>query len=157
MNELLEKFNRLQRNEQIALLAAGLLLALLLVWLLLIRPFEKQREQLHRNIAAAEANLAQVQDMVKAIQRQGAAVSAPSGESINAVVEASARQLGLTLNNIQPGSAGNVRVHLGKANYTAFMQWLQDLEFTHQIIIKEMSVVPSDEPGLINANLRLQK
>lgn len=157
MNELLAKFNRYQRSEQIALLLMGVALVAFILWLAVIMPLEKKRKQLETGTIAAVKTLGNVQTMVASIERNGAARSGGTGENINGLIDSSIRAANLSMNSFQPGANGEVRIRLDRANYSSLMQWLYDIEYTHGVTIKDLSIAATNEVGFVNANLRLQK
>ena len=157
MNELLAKFNRYQRSEQIALLLMGVALVAFILWLAVIMPLEKKRKQLETGTIAAVKTLGNVQTMVASIGRNGAARSGGAGENINGLIDSSIRAANLSMNSFQPGANGEVRIRLDRANYSSLMQWLYDIEYTHGVTIKDLSIAATNEVGFVNANLRLQK
>src|SRR5690606_1345646 len=157
MNELLAKFNRYQRSEQIALLLMGVALVAFILWLAVIMPLEKKRKQLETGTIAAVKTLGNVQTMVASIERNGAARSGGAGENISGLIDSSIRAANLSMNSFQPGANGEVRIRLDRANYSSLMQWLYDIEYTHGVTIKDLSIAATNEVGFVNANLRLQK
>lgn len=156
MNDFLLKFNRYQRGEQMALLALGVVLIVFFVWVLVIAPLHNKRTQLAAMQTAATATLGKVQLMVAQIQQQGA--TANSGdENINGVIDSSLRAAGLSMSSFQPGANGEVRLRLDRANYANLMQWIYDVEITHSITVKDLSIAATNDIGFVNANFRLQK
>lgn len=156
MNDLLAKFNRYQRSEQIAILLMVVAVAIFLLWIAVVRPLEKTRERLELANTAAVKTLGNVQNMVASIQRSGPAGNG-SGENINSVIDSSIRAAKLNMNSFQPGANGEVRIRLDRANYSSLMQWLYDVEYTHGITVKDLSIAATNDVGFVNANLRLQK
>ncbi|ACE83545.1 type II secretion system protein GspM [Cellvibrio japonicus] len=158
MNQLFAFLNRYQRREQIALLALGIAVVIFLLWILILAPLQKKREQLQTANTAATQTLGKVRIMAAQIQQardQGG--QARSGENISGLIDSSLRGNGLTMSGFQPGVAGEVRVRLDRAAYEPLMQWLYELEFKHGVSVRDLSLAATNDPGLVTVNLRLQK
>lgn len=158
MNELYAFLNRYSRRDQLAILSLGLAVALLLVWLLVLSPIQKKRDQLFSANQAATQTLGKVQLMVAQIkQARAQGASAGSGENINALIDSSLRANGLSMSGFQPGTAGEVRLRLDRAPYNALVAWLYDMELNRGITVKDLSIASTNDAGIVTVNLRLQK
>ena len=159
MNKFFTFLSRYNRREQTALLLCALAIALYLVWAVLLNPLAKTRAaQLQTNTAASQS-LGRVQILAARLEQartQGTSGSM-SGESISQLVYSSLQTNGISISQFQPGTAGEARVRLDKANYESLMQWLYDIEFKHHIVVRELSLAGTNDPGLVTVNLRLQK
>jgi general secretion pathway protein M len=158
MNQLFTILNRYNRREQVALLSLALAVALFLVWALVLAPIQGKRNQLAAANTAATQALGKVQIMTAQIQQlRTMGAQAASGENISGLVDASLRENGLTMTGFQPGAGGEVRVRLDRANYSALMQWLYEVEEKHRINVRDLSIASTNDPGMVTVNVRLQK
>jgi general secretion pathway protein M len=158
MNNLFTFLSRYNRREQAALLLGAVAIAAYLVWAVVLNPLANKRAaQLQANTAATQS-LGRVQILAARLQQartQGGSVA--GGENISQIVYSSLQDNGISISQFQPGTAGEARVRLDRANHEALMQWLYDIEFKYQITVREMSLAGTNDPGLVTVNLRLQK
>lgn len=157
MNQILNLLNKYNRREQMLILGCAVVLALYLVWLLLLTPIQKKRDQLYLANTSSTQTLGRVQILAAQIQQLRAQGDAGSGENINALIDSSLRANGLQMSGLQPGSNGEVRVRLDRAAYQPLMQWLYEMEYKQGITVTDLSLAATNDPGQVTVNLRLQK
>lgn len=160
MNKLFAFLSRYNRREQTALLLCSLAIALYLIWALLLNPLADMRAaQLQTNTAASQS-LGRVQILAARLEQarnHNASGGQSNRESISQLVYSSLQANGISITQFQPGTAGEARIRLDKANYEALMQWLYDIEFKHHVVVRELSLAGTNDPGLVTVNIRLQK
>src|SRR5690606_3928608 len=159
MNKFFTFLSRYNRREQTALLLCGLAIALYLVWAVLLNPLAKTRAAQLQTNTATNQSLGRVKILAGRLDQartQGAS-GGQTGESISQLVYSSLQTNVISITQFQPGTAGEARVRLDKANYESLMQWLYDIEFKHHIVVRELSLAGTNDPGLVTVNVRLQK
>lgn len=159
MNELLAHFSRFNRREQTTMLVGGIALALYLFWIVVLSPLQAQRDnQLLANTSTTQS-LGRVQMLAAQIlQARGqGALASGGGENISRLIDASLQANGLSMSGFQPGTAGEVRVRLDRASFESLLQWLYDVEFKHNILVRDLSVASTNDPGQVTVNIRMQK
>lgn len=157
MNQILNLLNKYNRREQTMILACAVVLALYLVWLLLLTPIQKKRDQLYQANTSSTQTLGRVQILAAQIQQLRAQGNANANENINGLIDSTLRNNGLQMSNLQPGANGEVRVRLDKAAYQPLMQWLYEMEYKQGINVTDLSLASTNDPGQVTVNLRLQK
>jgi len=158
MNQLFAILNRYPRREQVALLSLALAVVLFIVWIAVLAPIQKKRNQLAAANTAATQTLGKVQLMTAQIQQLRAmGAQSASGDNISGLIDSSLRDNGITMTGFQPGTGGEVRVRLDKASYSSLMQWLYEVEFKHRISVRDLSIASTNDPGIVTVNVRLQK
>jgi general secretion pathway protein M len=157
MNQLLNLLNKYNRREQMMILGCSLVLALYLLWLVVLNPIQKKRDQLYAANTASTQTLGRVQIAAAQIQQARNAGASASNENLSGVIDTTLRANGLSMSGFQPGSNGEVRVRLDRAAYEPLMQWLYELEFKQGITVSDLSIASTNDPGQVAVNLRLQK
>lgn len=157
MNQILNLLNKYNRREQMMILGCGIAVVLYLVWLLLLTPIEKKRDQLYLANTSSTQTLGRVQILAAQIQQLRAQGSANANENINGLIDSSLRANGLQMTGLQPGSNGEVRVRLDRAAYEPLMQWLYEMEYKQGITVTDLSLASTNDPGQVTVNLRLQR
>jgi len=146
------------RDPQERPIIAGLaaLIVLSLLWLMVWKPLADWRETSENRFTNARVTW----DWMQANEgraRQLASSGGPSTErSLLPVITRLANSHGLTLNRLQPESDGGVSVVLQAQSFNAMLQWLDELENQHKVAVQRVSLDAEGNPGLINAQLRLQ-
>lgn len=159
MNNFVAKFSQLNRRDQAALLICSLVVGVYLLWALLLNPLaEKRAAQLQSNTAATQS-LGRVKLLAAQYQqtRDQTANSASPAGNISQLIYSTLQDNGITLSQFQPGTAGEARIRIDRTPYEPLMQWLYDLEFKHQITIRELSIAGSNDAGLVTVNIRVQQ
>lgn len=157
MNQILSFLNKYSRHEQMLILGCGVVVVLYLVWLLVLTPIQKKRDQLYLANTSSTQTLGRVQILAAQIQQLRAQGSSNAGENINGLIDSSLRANGLQMSGLQPGSNGEVRVRLDRAAYEPLMQWLYDMEYKQGVNVTDLSLASTNDPGQVTVNLRLQK
>jgi general secretion pathway protein M len=102
-----------------------------------------------------------MQAQVPAVRAQarvaGAAPAARTSGSPLGVVDVSARSAGLgsALRRVRPLESA-VEAELEGAPYTALISWLAALESLHGLRVVSLSIDRGNEPGRVNAQLRIE-
>ena len=138
MNQILSFLNKYSRHEQMLVHGCGVVVVLYLVWLLVLTPIQKKRDQLYMANTSSTQTLGRVQILAAQIQQLRAQGSANAGENINGLIDSSLRANGLQMSGLQPGSNGEVRVRLDRAAYEPLMQWLYDMEYKQGVNVTDL-------------------
>jgi general secretion pathway protein M len=157
MNQLFTLLNKYNRREQMMLLACGLAVAVYLLWLVVVVPIQKKRDQLLTANTASTQALGRVQIMSAQVQQMRSQGNSVNPANISGVIDSSLRANGLNMSNFQPGANGEVRVRLERASYDALMQWLYEMEFKQGISVSDLSIAATNDVGQVSVSLRLQK
>jgi len=159
MNKLFEALARYNRREQTILLVGALAIVLYVLWIAVLSPLQEKREQQVVSNASTSAALARVKVLAGKIQqgeRDSAAQSNNNAGNISQLIDTTLQDNGLRMSGFQPGTRGEVRVRLDDVSYSAFMQWLYDIEYQHNVSIQDLSMAASSKPGKVTANVRLR-
>lgn len=157
INQLLNLLNKYNRRDQTLILGCGLAVAIYLLWLLILVPIQNKRDQLLAANTASTQTLGRVQIAAAQIQQFRNAGASASTENINGLIDSTLRANGLTMSNLQTGSNGSAQVRLDRAAFSPLMQWLYEMEFKQGIIVSDLSITATNDPGQVSATLRLQK
>lgn len=158
MNRLFELLSRYNRREQTILLVGALAIVLYVLWMGVISPLQQKRDQQIVRNAAASAALGRVEVMalkIRKIRNESQSGNSQGGGNISQLIDSSLRANSLSMSGFQPGTQGEVRVRLDNVNYEPLMQWLYDLEYKHDIAIRDLSLATGNQPGQVTANVRL--
>jgi general secretion pathway protein M len=158
MEKLLSSLSKFNRNEQMAILAAALLMALFLVWMIIISPLSHKRDLLLQTTTANQLSLGKVQLLAseyEVLSRQSNQTG--NGGDLSGVIDSSMRESGINMSSFTPGTNGEARVRVDKVSSEVLMQWLFDLESKYHVAIRELSITATNDVGQVSVNLRLAK
>lgn len=158
MNKLFAALARYNRREQTILLVGAIAIVLYILWMGVLAPLQEKRDQQIATNANTRASLERVKLLAAQIQQarsKGQNASQTSANNISQLIDSSLQANGLRMSGFQPGTRGEVRVRLDNVQYPAIMQWLYDLEYRHDVTIKDLSMAATNTAGEVTANIRL--
>ncbi|WP_020210700.1 type II secretion system protein GspM [Gilvimarinus chinensis] len=160
MNQLFDALAKYNRREQTILLLGALAVVLYILWMGVLAPLKEKREQQVVTNASTTAALERVKVLTARINKaesDSRQQSAASRGNISQLIDSTLQANGLRMSGFQPVTRGEVRVRLDNVNYSAMMQWLYDLEYKHDVSVKDLSMASTTTPGQVTANVRLSK
>jgi len=144
----------LQARERRVLLVAGLLLGLLTLHGLVWQPWQEAREALKDEIAQRRDDLAWMQQAATRLPR-GATTTSNARANGNLITLMNRmlvkQQLRDRMKQMKPVSEREVRLRFEKARFD-----FGDID-RQGLSILELRLMPSDEPGRVDATLRIQR
>ncbi|MDO3388729.1 type II secretion system protein M [Gilvimarinus sp. SDUM040013] len=160
MNKVFDALGKYNRREQTILLVGALSIVLYILWMGVLAPLKDKREQQIATNASTSASLERVKLMaaqIKQAQSNTQKASGNSGANFSQLIDSTLQANGLRMSGFQPGTRGEVRVRLDNVNYASVMQWLYDLEYRHDVAVKDLSMAGTNTAGQVTANIRLSK
>lgn len=154
-------WQNLSAGDRRIVLLGTTVLALLLYWAVLFDPAQAGRRRLAAQVAAAETDLAFMQQASRQLASlHGSGASSPldrAGRSLLAVADGSARdaRLGNAIKRIEPVSASRVTVWLEAADFDVVAAWLEQLEARYGIRVDEYSFQRAQATGTVDARIGL--
>ena len=151
-----EWLSQLNQREQLSLLLLGLALLLYLLYTLVLSPLESQQEQLAAQNRAVTESQGRVDAMVSQLLqlRQGGA-KAGAKRNLTSVINQSTSRLQLPVMRLQPNSRGEIQVRSENASFNDVLKWLNEMEYTESLLVREVSVTPAASAGRVNITVRI--
>ena len=151
-----EWFSQLNQREQLSLLLLSSALFLYLLYILVLSPLESQREQLIAQNSAVTESQGRVDAMVSQLLqlRQGGA-KAGAKRNLTSVINQSTTRLQLPVMRLQPNSRGEIQVRIENASFNDVLKWLNEMEYTESLLVREVSVTPAASAGRVNITVRI--
>ena len=151
-----EWFSQLNQREQLSLLLLSLGLLLYLLYILVLSPLESEREQLIAQNMAVTESQGRVNAMVSQLLqlRQGGA-KAGAKRNLTSVINQSTTRLQLPVMRLQPNSRGEIQVRIENASFNDILKWLNEMEYTESLLVREVSVTPAAAAGRVNITVRI--
>lgn len=156
---MLEKLQQqLSLRDQAMMALLGGALALYLLYQLVLHPLAAANQRLENQNTAAQQSLAAVTQMaaeLRALQQNNSTGAAIQGENLTQLIDRTVAANNLRMSRFQPGSGGDVQVRLDNMAFDQVLRWLNELESTQNVTIRELVVAPGSAPGLVNVSARL--
>ncbi len=150
-------FTQLSQRDQMSLLVLGLALVLYAVYMFVWSPLDRMRDDLAvQNTAIAESRVrvdAMVSQLLE-LRKTGAA--APGAKrNLTSVINESTTRLQLPVIRLQPNSRGEIQVRVENATFDAVLQWLHEMEYKEDLLVREVSLTQSGSVGRVNITVRI--
>lgn len=121
-------WNTRSLREQRLLLAMGAIAAVVLVWLLIIRPVGDSLSLAKARHAAAVVALAEVRADQEALQSAQQAAPVALAGPIDSVISQSAAAAGFPVTQVTPEGAGQATIAIDAVRPQAFFGWVDQME-----------------------------
>lgn len=149
-------------RERVIVLAGGIALLVMLLWIMVWEPIAERRATLRSEVSSLASDLMwmeQVADQVRrrASQQRTQAASGGAGGSILTLVEVSATASGIrsSIERVQPEGKG-ARLWFDRVGFDALMTWLGELETRHGLQISQLAVDVGSDAGVVSARLMVE-
>ena len=152
-----EWFDNLSERERNLVYAAGALVGVALVYLVLVLPFQASGKRMAARVQQKTADLAWMQASAPQAMAAVGVAQAGGGESLVVLVDRTAREAGLgaSLRDQSPDGNNGLRLQIEGASFDTLVTWLAALQLQHGVSI-ESATIGAAAPGLVNATLSLK-
>jgi len=149
------------RRDQIALMLCAVCVSLALLWMLLIQPINNATADSKQRLQNSVEILARVKSLASSLQYyEGMLRTQPGSQPISAVriIDQSSRASELSFSSVNPSANGEeVTVRFDNVDFVAMLQWLYDLENTHQAKILDLRLNNTNQAGYVSGSTRIKK
>jgi general secretion pathway protein M len=160
MQKLQDWFYALQPRERL-IIAGGGVLVLLVALFIGLAPFYKKVGLSAERVAKKESDLAWMRSVAGEVMALGASspMRAAPGESLVVIIDRAARECGLSsaLTGQTPTGDSGIRVRLESAEFDKVVVCLANLQQMYAVSIESGTFDRASKPGLVNANLVLNR
>lgn len=163
MQQLIARYQQLQKREQNMLLAMSVVVIITLFYLLIWEPLfnastlESERLQSQKKILLW---MQDAQQQVAELRSSGQLISpAVANQSINTLIERSAISAGIrsAIDKLDSDGKQAMKVQLKSVEFDKLMQWLGKLQNEYGITPKHVTINRLEEAGMVNGRLTLEK
>lgn len=155
-----EAWQQLEPRQRRVLLAGGMLLLALLIYVFAWEPLAEARDAARQRVAA-QSQLLEWLQAVKPVAEQLRARRQPAqqagGASLLAQVDETARAAGLAgaIQRIEPTGDGRVRIWLDAAGFEKLMEWLSGAAAQQGLIVEQLTAERAGAAGTVNTRITL--
>lgn len=155
MNDLKQWFLDQSPRDQLVLSVGGVATVIFILLFMVLLPMYDDLESTQRRNLAAVNEQQRVRELAgQVIGQQQSPSGATAGQNLNALLNESLREFGLTMENFQP-SGDSARVRLGSSDFNKVIAWLTEMEVKQGVQIKDLTITADQGPGAVLVNLQL--
>ena len=150
-------FAGLTQREQLSLLLMALAVGVYLLFMVLVAPLDRAKDQMAQQNQGVAESLQRVDMLVSQIlqARETGAGSGAARRNLTSLINRSTGSFSLQVNRLQPNSRGEVQVRLENAAFDDLVAWLHQMEYGEGLLVREASITQAGSPGRVNATVRL--
>lgn len=159
LNPLRDQWNKLSSSERRLAMAGGAVLGVLLLYLLVWSPLQKELGRLRVSVPEERAQLQQMRDQAAAIQPLRARIgSAPAPGMLVSVVDQSASARGVRgfISRLELDGSAGVSIVAEAMPFNNFISWLAELQDRHALVVESTSIDSHITPGTVNVKMKLR-
>lgn len=158
MSALKAWYSGLQKREQNMVLALGVAMTILLIFLLVVLPLKNYFNNLSDDVSYYENQMLTVQKQVAAIKSAGPATVNNANVSLNQLVNQSAKSFGLSFSRIEERERNKeIQLRLDDVEFDRLLRWISLLEQERGLVVDTLRVSKKDVVGKVDASIKLIK
>lgn len=154
------RFHGLPKRDQLALKVLTLGIIIFMAFIFVWQPVQAFKEsskaaseQAYQDLVWMKENQAAAR--IAGRQQQGNQQRPVSAQSLLSTVSASAQRFSIDLQRFEPRGDSKVNVWLDRVPFDQMMLWLSDINQKNNIVVEQMTVDKTDQPGQVSARLSL--
>lgn len=145
-------------RDQMMLLVGGVFVVVYLLFVAVLGPVHDMRDAEVRKNTALRGSLERVKELAaKVMEKNAANAGQQRASSIESVVQRSLGPSQLTVSAMNAEGSNGVRLRFDDAAFDRVLKWLHEMEVNNGLKIKDLNVNPTNTPGLVNVNLRMEQ
>ena len=150
-------FDQLKQQEQIMVVAGVACLVLYLVLYVGLGSRADKREQMEQANERARETLMNVAELAARYKQSGGNGAATQPQmTLSQLVNTTVPRYQLSMKRFQPSSNGDASVRFESVSFNQILAWLNDVESSRAVVVKDISVTPGNGSGLVNISVRLR-
>ena len=158
MNALTTWYQGLQDRERSMVLALGVALGILLIFLVVILPLKNYFKSLDDDLNYYQNQITTVNRQVAAIKSAGPATVTNSSISLNQLVNQTAKSYGLSFSRIEERQRNKeIQLRLDDVEFDQLLRWIALLEQERGLVVDTLRVSKKDTVGKVDASIKLIK
>lgn len=153
------RFDELEAREQLSILLLGGFLAIVIGYLAIWSPIHKfsaDSQLIHDRNLQLLSYLQSTENEARSAAKGATGDKQTSGRSLLTAASSTAQAIGIKPSRLQPEGSAAVSVWFDAVPFTKLMLWLERLESTQGIFVRQISIDDRDETGQVSARLVLR-
>ncbi len=158
MNEFKEWWSQASSRDQLFLVVGGIFLGVYIMFMFVLKPVQEMREKENMKNNALRNSLETVRTLSAQVAAQNKSGSKNSqGKKIENIVQQTVSANGLQVASMNASGKTGVRLRFDEAAFEKVLKWLYEIEVTHNLQVKDLSVAKASREGAVTVNLRLHQ
>lgn len=158
MSALKTWYSGLQERERNMVIALGVAMAILLIFLLVVLPLKNYFNSLSDDLSYYENQVMTVQKQVAAIKSAGPGKVTNDNISLNQLVNQTAKSFGLSFSRIEERERNKeIQLRLDDVEFDQLLRWISLLEQSRGLVVDTLRVSKKDAVGRVDASIKLIK
>ncbi|MBD3668190.1 MAG: type II secretion system protein M [Kangiella sp.] len=158
MSALKTWYSGLQERERNMVIALGVALAILLIFLLVVLPLKNYFKSLNDDLSYYENQVMTIQKQVAAIKSAGPGKVTNDNISLNQLVNQTAKSFGLSFSRIEERERNKeIQLRLDNVEFDQLLRWISLLEQGRGLVVDTLRVSKKDAVGRVDASIKLIK
>ncbi len=158
MSALKTWYSGLQERERNMVIALGVALAILLIFLLVVLPLKNYFKSLNDDLSYYENQVMTIQKQVAAIKSAGPGNVTNDNISLNQLVNQTAKSFGLSFSRIEERERNKeIQLRLDNVEFDQLLRWISLLEQGRGLVVDTLRVSKKDAVGRVDASIKLIK
>lgn len=158
MSALKTWYSGLQERERNMVIALGVALAILLIFLLVVLPLKNYFKSLNDDLSYYENQVMTVQKQVAAIKSAGPGKVTNDNISLNQLVNQTAKSFGLSFSRIEERERNKeIQLRLDNVEFDQLLRWISLLEQGRGLVVDTLRISKKDAVGRVDASIKLIK
>lgn len=158
MSALKTWYSGLQERERNMVIALGIALAILLIFLLVVLPLKNYFKSLNDDLSYYENQVMTVQKQVAAIKSAGPGKVTNDNISLNQLVNQTAKSFGLSFSRIEERERNKeIQLRLDNVEFDQLLRWISLLEQGRGLVVDTLRISKKDAVGRVDASIKLIK
>lgn len=158
MSALKTWYSGLQERERNMVVALGIAMGILLIFLLVVLPLKNYFKSLNDDLSYYENQVTTVQKQVAAIKSAGPANTGNDNISLNQLVNQTAKSYGLSFSRIEERERNKeIQLRLDNVEFDQLLRWISLLEQGRGLVVDTLRVSKKDTVGRVDASIKLIK
>lgn len=158
MNAFKQWWDQASSRDQIMLMAGAVFLLVYLLFVAVLGPVKDMRDKEVVRNTAQRASLERVKELAAKVMEQNAAASSGAQQSsIESIVQRSFGPNNLQVSSMDSSGNNGLRLRFDEVPFDSALKWLHEMEVTQGLQIQDLAISPTNNPGMVSVNLRMQQ
>jgi type II secretory pathway component PulM len=154
---MIERFKQLAPREQIVLVVGGVLATVIILWSFVWAPLRDGADELNASISDRSRQVVDLRRAADLDTSASSSIVAGDSQTMYALVDATARPLGLSFDRTSPDGADAINVTFRDARFDRLIGWLIDLEQNHGVTVVTTTFTRTGSAGIVSGQVRLDR
>jgi len=144
------------RDQMVLVIGCGFLVMYVL-FMGVLKPVYEMRSKEETKNDALRKSLENVRVLAAQVAVQRKSGSGARSSSLEKIVQQSVGTNRLQVSSMNAAGKSGLRLRFEEAPFENILRWLYEMEISHNLIIKDLSIAAAAGSGMVTVNLRLQQ